>query len=60
MESKFRKNHENTKDHQLYDVSTWILHLEELIRDRSLLVKFPRDKYFLEVLFAELSLFDNP
>jgi hypothetical protein len=60
MGNIFRKNQENPKDHLLYDVQTWTEQLYELIETRSLFVKVPKEKYFIEVLFAELSLFDNP
>lgn len=60
MTSMFRKNQEQTKDNSLYDVDVWTQFFKSLIDDRSLFVKVPKHKYNLEVLFAELSLFDNP
>ena len=60
MGNIFRKNQESSKDSQLYDVAVWQENFYELIRDRSLFLKVPKEKYFIEVLFAELSLFDNP
>lgn len=60
MGNIFRKNQESNKDHQLYDVSVWVDNFIEMIKDRSLFVKVSKEKYFIEVLFAELSLYDNP
>lgn len=59
MADVLKKEQLNDKDSHIYNVDNWMQIIKQMIKERDLLCKIQPDKFIVEVLFAELSLFEN-